>query len=338
MALVVVCVAVLCDSEIAKERVAADGVDIEDETVTDTSDDDETEGRTVIEFGFKSRDAVALALLCNSEIAKELVVDGGVDIEVETSPDTSGDDEAEGRKLVKFDVTPSDAVALVVVCDREIVTDLVADGVDIEDETFAETSDEDETEGRILVEFGFKPRDAVALALLCDSERAKDLVVDGGVDIEYEAFTDTSGDDETEGGILVEFGFKTRDAVAFAVVCDSELVTKRIRDGLDIEETLVNTSNDDETEGGTLKESDVTRLNAVALAVLCDSEIATESVADCFDIEDEAFADTLDDDETEEFGVTLRNAVVLEVLCDCETHTQLVADCFNSEEETFADT
>ena len=324
--------ALLCDSERAKEVVDG-GVDFEDETFADTSGDDETEGEILVEFVFKPRDADS------SEIVTELVADG-VGIEYEAFTDTSGDDETEGRILVEFGVTPRDAVALALLCDSERGKDLVVDGgVDIEYEAFTDTSGDDETEGRILVEFGVTPRDAVALALLCDSERAKDLVVDGGVDIEYEAFTDTSGDDETEGGILVEFGFKPRDAVAFAVVCDSELVTKRIRDGLDIkEETLVNTSNDDETEGGTLKESDVTRLNAVALAVLCDSEIATESVADCFDIEDEAFADTLDDDETEEFGVTLRNAVVLEVLCDCETHTQLVADCFNSEEETFADT
>ena len=170
--------AVLCDSERAKELVVDGGVDIEDETFPDTSGDDETEGGILVEFGVMPRDALALvvvcvALLCDSEIAKELVVDGGVDIEDETFPDTSGDDEAEGRILVKFDVKPRDAVARVVVCDSEIVTELVADGVDIEYETFPDTSGDGETEGRILVEFGVMPRDAVALALLCDSERAK---------------------------------------------------------------------------------------------------------------------------------------------------------------------
>ena len=41
-----------------------------------------------------------------------------------------------------------------------------------------------------MVEFGFKPRDAVALAVLCDSEIVTELVADG-VDIEYETFLDT---------------------------------------------------------------------------------------------------------------------------------------------------
>ena len=292
-----VALVVVCDSEIVTELVA-DDVDIEYETFADTSDDDETEGGKLVEFGFKPREAVALALLCDSERAKALVVAGGVDIEDETFPDTSGDDETEGRILVEFDVMPRDAVALVVVCDSDIVTELVADGVDIECETFVDTSGDDETEGGILVEFRVMPRDVVALvvvcvALLCDSEIAKELVADG-VDIEDETFTDTLDDDETEGRTVIEFGFKPRDAVTFAVLCDSEIAKELVVDGgVDIEdETFPDTSGDDEAEGRMLVKFDVTPRDAVTLVVVCDSEIVTELVADVVDIEYETFPDT----------------------------------------------
>jgi len=86
-------------------------------------------------------------------------------------------------------------VVSVLVCGCEVHTQLVRNFFDIVDEKFAGSSDNDETEDKILVEFGVTPRDAVALTILCDSEIAKELVTNG-VDIEDETFADTSDDDE----------------------------------------------------------------------------------------------------------------------------------------------
>ena len=111
-------------------------------------------------------------------------------------------------------------MALVVPCDSEMATEVVADCVDIEDETFADTSDDDddETKWKILVEFGVTPKDAVALTILCDSEEVKELVIDGVDIVEDETFPDTSDDDGTEGKILVEFNITPKDAVALTIL------------------------------------------------------------------------------------------------------------------------
>ena len=335
---------ILCDSEVANELVT-DGVEIEDETFADTSDDDETERKILVEFGVTPTDAVVLTILCDSEVANELVTDG-VEIEDETFADTSDDDETERKILVEFGVTPTDAVVLTILCDSEVANELVTDGVEIEDETFADTSDDDETERKILVEFGVTPTDAVVLTILCDSEVANELVTDG-VEIEDEIFADTTDDDETKGKILVEFGVTPKDAVALIILCDSVVVKEPVTDGVNIEdEKFADASDDDETEGKILVKCGVTPSDTVALVVPCDSEMATEVVADCVDIEDETFADTLDDDDDEtkgkilvEFGVTPKDAVALTILCDSEEVKELVIDGVDIvEDETFPDT
>ena len=339
-----VALTILCNSEVALELVT-DGVDIEDGTFADTSDDDdETKWKILVEFGATPTDAVKLAVLCDSEIFTNLVADG-VDIDEETVSDTSDeDDERKGELLVEFGVTPRDAFALTMLCDSEVAKELVTDADDIEDETFADTSDEDGTKGRALVEFGVTPKDAVTLTILCDREEVKELVTDGVDIVEDETFADTSDDDGTEEKILVEFGVTPKDAVALTIPCDGEVAKELVPDGVDIEdETFADTLDDDEREGKILVEFGVKPKDAVARTILCDGEVTKELVPDGVDIEDESFADTLDDDEREgkilvEFGVTPKDAVALTILCDSEVAKELVSDGVDIEDERFADT
>ena len=317
-------------------ELTADRVDINDEAFSNTSDDGKTKDRVLGEYSVSPTDAVRLAVLCDSEIVRTLVVDG-----VDSKDETSADDATEAGALVEFDDTPRDDVTLIELCDSNISTELVIDSVDIKDETLANTWYDDETEGRILVEFGVTPTDAVELVVLRNGEIVTNPVA-GGVDIV--AFSDTSDDNEREGKIMVELGVTPRETVALAILCDSEMFTDLVADGVDIEdETFSNTPDDDETEGKILVEFSVTPTDAVKLAVLCDGEMVTEGSADCFDIGDGTFADTSDDDDTEgktlvEFTVTPTDAVKLAVLCDSEIFTDLVADRVDIKDETFADT
>ena len=282
-----VALTILCDSKVANELVC-NGFDIEDETFADTSDDDETKGKILVEFGVTPRDTVALAVLCDSDMATEVAADCN-DIGDEIFADTSDNDEREGEILVEFGVTPKDAVALTILCDSKVANELVCNGFDIEDETFADTTDDDETKGKILVEFGVTPRDAVALAVLCDNEMVTDVSADC-FDIEDETVSDTRDDDEKEGKILAEFGVTPKDAVALTILCDSEEAKELVTDGVNIEEEIfADTTDDDETKGKTLVKCGVTPRDTEGSAVLCDSEMATEVVADCADIEDETF-------------------------------------------------
>ena len=325
--------AVLCDSDgmMAKELVA-DFVNIKEETLINIANEDETKDRTLVEFGVTPSDAVALTVLCDSEIDTELVANG-LDIKDETFANSSDDDETEGRTVVEIGATPIDAVALTVLCDSEIATELVADFLNVEVETLTNTLSDDKIEDNTLDESGVTPTDAVALAVLCDGMMAKELVADF-LDIKEETLINIADEDETEDRTLVEFGVTPSDAVALTVLCDSEIATRLVADGVDIkDEALANTSENDETEGRTVVEFGVTLTGAVALTVLCDSETAKELVADGADIDDETFADTLDDNETEgrtvvEIGATPIDAVSLIVLWDS-------ADI---KDETFANT
>ena len=323
---------VLCDGEINRELVA-DSFNIKEDTLTVTSDDDETKGNTLDESGGTTADAVALALLCDGEMTTELVADC-FNIKDETLTNIAEGDATKGRTLDDSDVKLTDTAAL-----ADIITELTADRVDIEDDTFSNTLDDDETEGRVLGEYGVTPTDAVKLAVLCDSEMVRTLVADG-VDIKDE----TSDDDATEAREVVEFDVTPRDAVALTVLCDSNISTELVVDSVDIkDETFANTSDDDKTEGRILVEFVVTPTDAVKLVVLCDGEIVTNPVVDCVNIEDETFLDTSDDDETKgrilvEFGVTPKDAVKPDVLCDSEIVTSPVPDVVDIEVEPFADT
>ena len=199
--------------------------DIENEMVTESSDDDNTEGRTLDESADTPADAdcdetkgntldestvtptdtVALPVLCDDDMASERVADC-FNIKEETLTNIEDKDETEDRTLDESGVTTTNAVTLDLLCDGKISRERAADCFDMEVVTLTNTSDDDETEGRILDESGV----------------AKELVADG-VDIEVETFGDTSDDDETEGRILVEFGVTPRDAVALALLCDSEI-------------------------------------------------------------------------------------------------------------------
>ena len=324
---------VLCDGEINRELVA-DSFNIKENTLTVTSDDDETKGNTLDESGVTTADAVALALLCDGEMTTELVADC-CNIKDETLTNIAEGDATKGRTLDDSDVKLTDTAAL-----ADIITELTADLVDIEDDTFSNTLDDDETEGRVLGEYGVTPMDAVKLSVLCDSEIVRTLVADG-VDIKDE----TSDDDANEAkAVAVEFDVTPRDAVALTVLCDSNIYTELVVDSVDIkDETFANTSDDDKTEGRILVEFVVTPTDAVKLVVLCDGEIVTNPVVDCVDIEDETFLDTSDDDETKgrilvEFGVTPKDAVKADVLWDSEIVASPVADVVDIEVEPFADT
>jgi len=265
---------------------------MEDEAFANTSSDDETKGRILLEIGVSPKDAVALTILCDSSEVKELVSEG-VDIEEETFSDTSDDDdETQGRRQVEFGVTLEDAVALTILCDSGDVKELLSEGVDIEEETFANTSDDDETEGKILVEFGVTARDMVALAILFDSDMAIEVAGDR-IDIEDETFADTlDDDDETEGKSLEESFVIPRDAVPLAVFCDSEKGKEFVAVCFDTEdETFPNTADADEAESIMLEKTCVTPKDAVALVVL-DTVMFTKLVAGSFDMEDDIFTVT----------------------------------------------
>ena len=220
--------AVLCVNETAKELVA-DDKDIKDETFADTAGD-ETESATLDEFGVTPRDAVKLAVLCDNETAKELVADvtrGGTldesdvrpteagalivlwdcgvqtqlvtdcfDIEYETFGNASDDDETEVKMLVKFSVTPTDAVGLAVLGVAVKVENLANI---LEDDEY-DVSEDDRSEGRTLAKVGIKPSDTGTRIVVWDSETHTQLVTDcfdiededaDGVDIEFETFADT---------------------------------------------------------------------------------------------------------------------------------------------------
>ena len=351
---------VLCDGEMTTELVA-DCFNIKEETLTNIADEDKTEGRLLDDSGVTITDDVALTtLLCDGEINRELVANS-FNIEEETRRVTSDDDEAEGNTLAESGGTRTDVVALGVLCDGEMTTELVADCFNIKEETLTNIADEDKTEGRILDDSGVTITDDVALTtLLCDGEINRELVANS-FNIEEETRRVTSDDDEAEGNTLAESGGTRTDAVALGVLCDGEMTTELVADCFNVKVlTLTNIADEDKTEGRILDESGATRTDAVALGVkleesdvavtdaialivLWDCEGQAQLVTDCITFKDEKLGNTsYDDDDLSadrklaEVGVKPSDSVARAILC--ETHTQLVADGVDIEDEAIANT
>ena len=302
---------VLCDDEMATKRVA-DCFDIKEETLTNIEDKDETEGRTLDEYGVTTPNAVTLDLLCDGKTARERSADCFV-MEVVTLTNISDVDETEGRILDESGVAPRDAVALDVLCDCEIFTELVADCFDIEDKTLADTSDNDETAGRPVDEPVVVAMGIVASVLVWDCEVYTQLPGDS-----LDIVDETSPDSSDDGGIG---GLKNIVATCVRGSSVSESSDDDNTEGRTLDESadIPADADCDETKGNTLDESTVTPTDAVALPILCDDKMATERVADCFDMEVVTLTNISDDDETEgrildESGVAPRDAMALGVL------------------------
>ena len=132
--------------------LVADCFDIEDEILADTLDDDETEGRIAVEFNAGVVTIAALPLLGACRESKALGASALTDrlSSAETLANvcnTSDDDETEGRPVGGSGVMSMGTVASVLVWDCEVHTRLVGVFFDIVDEMFADSSDDDGTEG-----------------------------------------------------------------------------------------------------------------------------------------------------------------------------------------------
>jgi len=314
-----------------RERVA-DCFDIEVETLTDTPDDeDETKYGTLDESDVTTTGSVVLSVLFDGKMTRERVVDC-FHIEVETLTDTPDDeDETKYGTLDESDVTTTGSVVLSVLFGGKMTRERVVDCFDIEVETLTDTSDDDdddEAKDRTLDESDVSTTDAVAMAVLCDVNMARERVADC-FGMEVETLTDTSDDDndddeddEAEDVTLDETDVTTTDAVVLSVLCDGKMAKESVADCFGKEvETLTDTSDDeDEAKYRTLDESDVTTIDAVAMAVFCDGKMTRGRVADCFGMEVETLTDTSDNDDEakdgtlDESDVTTTDAVTMTIL------------------------
>ena len=131
-------------SEVDAELVVDVITGAEDEAVTSTWGDDESEGISLVESDVMAVGDVVGAELLVCEVDAELVADGTADCEGEAVTSTSDDDETNGNTLVESYVWLLDdifgAELLVGEVDAELVPDAIAD---TDDEAVTSASNDD---------------------------------------------------------------------------------------------------------------------------------------------------------------------------------------------------